>query len=73
VLVQGTGGVSIFAVQLASAHGARVIVTSSSDEKLARVEALGATDVINYGKEPNWQDVVSQLTSGRGVDHVGRE
>ncbi len=70
VLVQGTGGVSVFAVQLASAMGARVIATSSSDEKLARVKALGATDLINYAKTPDWQDVARELTSGKGVDHV---
>ena len=70
VLVQGTGGVSIFAIQLASALGARVIATSSSDEKLARVKALGATDGINYMKEPEWQAVAQELTSGIGVDHV---
>ncbi len=70
VLVQGTGGVSIFAVQLASAIGARVIATSSSDEKLGRVKTLGAAEVINYAKTPDWQEVARDLTSGRGVDHV---
>ncbi len=70
VLVQGTGGVSIFAVRLASALGARVIATSSSDEKLARVKALGATDGINYSMQPEWQAVARELTSGIGVDHV---
>ncbi len=70
VLVQGTGGVSIFAVQIASAMGARVIATSSGDEKLARVKALGATDGINYSKTPEWQDLARKLTGDRGVDHV---
>ena len=70
VLVQGTGGVSIFAVQLASALGARVIATSSSDEKLARARALGAADGINYVKNPEWQAVARELTTGVGVDHV---
>lgn len=70
VLVQGTGGVSIFGVQIASALGARVIATSSSDEKLDRVRALGASDGINYAKDPEWQKVALDLTSGKGVDHI---
>ncbi len=70
VLVLGTGGVSIFALQFAHAAGARVIATSSSDEKLARAKALGASDGINYRAMPDWQDTVRQLTDGRGVDHV---
>lgn len=70
ILVQGTGGVSIFAVQFASAFGARVIATSSSDEKLQRVRELGATDLINYRDHPDWDDVVMTLTDGRGVDQV---
>ena len=70
VLVQGTGGVSIFAVQIASAIGARVIATSSSDEKLDRVKALGASDGINYRKLPDWQVVARRMTSDLGVDHV---
>jgi NADPH:quinone reductase-like Zn-dependent oxidoreductase len=70
VLVQGTGGVSIFAVQFAAMMGARVIVTSSSDEKLARVKKLGAADTINYHTTPEWDKVVLDLTRGRGVDHV---
>ena len=70
VLVQGTGGVSIFAIQLASALGARVIVTSSSDEKLARARELGATDTINYRTTPDWAGAVLELTDGRGVDVV---
>ena len=70
VLVQGTGGVSMFALQLAHAAGARVIATSSSGEKLERARALGASDGINYRAVPEWQDVVRALTDGRGVDHV---
>jgi len=69
VLVQGTGGVSIFALQLARLMGAQVIVTSSSEQKLARAKALGATHGINYRTTPEWQDAVVQL-SGGGVDHV---
>jgi NADPH:quinone reductase-like Zn-dependent oxidoreductase len=70
VLVLGTGGVSIFALQLAHAAGARVIATSSSDEKLARAKALGASDGVNYRTHPEWQEQVLTLTGGRGVDHV---
>jgi NADPH:quinone reductase-like Zn-dependent oxidoreductase len=70
VLVQGTGGVSIFALQFARLHGARVIATSSSDAKLQRVLALGASDVINYKTTPEWDRAVLDLTAGAGVDHV---
>jgi NADPH:quinone reductase-like Zn-dependent oxidoreductase len=70
VLVLGTGGVSLFALQIARMHGARVIVTSSSDAKLARARALGADETINYRTTPNWDDVVLKLTANRGVDHV---
>ena len=70
VLVQGTGGVSLFALQFAKMHGARVIATSSSDAKLERVKALGASDTINYKTTPNWGRAVRELTSGLGVDHV---
>jgi NADPH:quinone reductase-like Zn-dependent oxidoreductase len=70
VLVQGTGGVSLFALQFARLAGARVLATSSSDEKLARVKALGASDGINYRATPEWGETVRQLTGGRGVDHV---
>jgi NADPH:quinone reductase-like Zn-dependent oxidoreductase len=70
VLVLGTGGVSIFALQFARLAGARVIVTSSSDEKLARAKALGAEGCINYRAHPEWEREVLQLTDGRGVDHV---
>jgi NADPH:quinone reductase-like Zn-dependent oxidoreductase len=68
VLVQGTGGVSIFALQLARAAGARVIATSSSDEKRARLEALGAATTIDYRKNPTWGELVRAATGGRGVD-----
>lgn len=70
VLVQGTGGVSIFALQFAKAAGARVIVTSSSDEKLERAKKLGADDFINYKATPDWAMEARKLTGGRGVDHV---
>lgn len=70
VLTLGTGGVSIFALQFAHAAGARVISTSSSDEKLARVRSLGASDGINYRADEDWNGTVRGLTDGRGVDHV---
>lgn len=70
VLVQGTGGVSIFALQFAKLAGARVIATSSSDAKLVRLEELGVDAVINYRSEPEWGKLARQLTGGRGVDHV---
>jgi NADPH:quinone reductase-like Zn-dependent oxidoreductase len=70
VLVLGTGGVSIFALQFAKAMGATVIVTSSSDEKLERARSLGADHTINYKSEPTWGNAVQHLTGGRGVDHV---
>jgi len=70
VLVQGTGGVSIFALQFAKLAGARVIVTSSSDEKLERAKALGADATINYRTTPDWAKAARELTGGRGVDHV---
>ena len=70
VLVLGTGGVSIAALQLANAAGARVIATSSSDDKAARARALGASDVVNYQRTPEWEQEVRTLTSGRGVDCV---
>jgi NADPH:quinone reductase-like Zn-dependent oxidoreductase len=70
VLVLGTGGVSIAALQLARAAGARVIATSSSDDKGARAGALGASDVVNYRRTPEWEQEVRRLTSGRGVDCV---
>ena len=70
VLVLGTGGVSIFALQLAHAAGARVIATSSSDDKLAKAKVLGASDGVNYRTHPDWHEQVLALTHGRGVDHV---
>ena len=70
VLVLGTGGVSIFALQFAKAMGATVVATSSSDEKLERARALGADHVINYKREPDWGRRVWDWTGGRGVDHV---
>ena len=70
VLVLGTGGVSIFALQLAHAAGARVIATSSSDGKLAQAKALGASDGVNYREHPAWHEEVMKLTGGVGVDHV---
>jgi NADPH:quinone reductase-like Zn-dependent oxidoreductase len=70
VLVQGTGGVALFGLQLASAHGARVIVTSSSDAKLERARALGAWRTINYRAHPDWEKVALEFTDGRGVDHI---
>jgi NADPH:quinone reductase-like Zn-dependent oxidoreductase len=70
VLVQGTGGVSIFALQIAKAAGCTVIATSSSDEELGRLMALGADHVINYRSTPEWGQAAFDLTGGRGVDHV---
>ncbi len=70
VLVMGTGGVSIFALQFAKMYGARVIATSSSDAKLKRLKELGASDVINYKTTPEWDKAVLELTGGLGVDHV---
>ncbi len=70
VLVQGTGGVSIFALQLGVLLGARVLVTSSSDAKLARAKELGAWELINYKEIPAWGVRARELTGGRGVDHV---
>src|SRR5690606_22066208 len=70
VLTLGTGGVSTFALQFAHAAGARVIATSSSDAKLERAADLGAGDLINYEKTPEWDQAVRELTGGRGADHV---
>lgn len=70
VLVQGTGGVSLFALQFARMMGAQVIATSSSDDKLQRVRELGAADLINYKTTAEWGKKVRDLTGGRGVDHV---
>jgi NADPH:quinone reductase-like Zn-dependent oxidoreductase len=70
VLTQGTGGVSLFALQFAKLAGARVIATSSTPERLQRLRELGADDVINYREEPEWGRRARALTGGRGVDHV---
>jgi len=70
VLLLGTGGVSIWALQLAKAAGLRAIITSSSDEKLERARGLGAAATINYKTTPEWQDEVLRLTAGQGVDLV---
>ncbi|WP_421838258.1 zinc-dependent alcohol dehydrogenase family protein [Novosphingobium sp.] len=70
VLVQGTGGVALFGLQLAAAQGARVIVTSSSDAKLERAAALGAWKTINYKNQPDWDQAAMALTGGHGVDHI---
>ena len=70
VLVQGTGGVSIFALQFAKARGAAVIATSSSDEKLSRAKALGADHLINYRTTPDWGRAAREMTGGKGVDVV---
>ncbi|MFN6517705.1 MAG: zinc-dependent alcohol dehydrogenase family protein [Nostoc sp. CreGUA01] len=70
VLLLGTGGVSIFALQFAKIHGARAIATSSSDKKLARIKQLGADETINYKTTPDWEKQVYQLTNRTGVDHV---
>lgn len=70
VLVQGTGGVSIFAAQLARAAGAGVIATTSNTAKVARLRDIGAGDVVNYREMPQWGKEVRKLTGGRGVDRV---
>lgn len=70
VLTLGTGGVSIFALQFAKLMGARVIATSSSDEKIERLKELGADHTLNYKREPEWGTRVQELTDGRGVDHI---
>jgi NADPH:quinone reductase-like Zn-dependent oxidoreductase len=70
VLLQGTGGVSIFGLQLAKAMGVQVIITSSSDDKLARAKQIGADHGINYKTTPDWNKAALELTGGRGVDCV---
>lgn len=70
VLIMGSGGVSLFGLQIAKMSGARVIATSSSDAKLRRMIAMGASDGINYKTTPDWENAVRRLTGGRGVDHV---
>jgi NADPH:quinone reductase-like Zn-dependent oxidoreductase len=70
LVVLGTGGVSMFALQLGVLVGARVIVTSSSDRKLERARGLGAWETINYEATPDWEKRVRELTGGAGADHV---
>ena len=70
VLLEGTGGVSIFGLQLAVAAGARTIITSSSDDKLERARALGAESTVNYHTNADWEENVLAFTDGRGVDYV---
>jgi NADPH:quinone reductase-like Zn-dependent oxidoreductase len=70
VLALGTGGVSVFSLQFAKLHGARVIITSSSDEKLAHARELGADETINYRTTPEWDKQIARLTNKLGVDHV---
>ncbi|HTC86758.1 MAG TPA: NAD(P)-dependent alcohol dehydrogenase [Bryobacteraceae bacterium] len=70
VLCLGTGGVSMAGLLFAKAAGARVIITSSSDDKIQRACTLGASDGINYKRHPEWQKEVMELTNGRGVDHI---
>jgi NADPH:quinone reductase-like Zn-dependent oxidoreductase len=70
ILIQGTGGVSLFALQFAAAFGLRAIVTSSSDEKLKRAKDLGAWRTINYRAQPAWDEAARAITDGLGVNHV---
>jgi len=70
VLTLGTGGVSVFAVQFAKRFGAKVIATSGSDEKLKRINQLGADEIINYKTTPDWDKAVLEMTDGIGVDHI---
>lgn len=70
VLLQGTGGVSLFGLQFAKMHGARVIITSGSEQKLERARALGADETINYRTTPDWEQEVFRLTGKAGVHHV---
>jgi NADPH:quinone reductase-like Zn-dependent oxidoreductase len=70
VLLQGSGGVSVFALQFAKMAGARIIITSSSDAKLERLKSMGAHAGVNYKTTPEWDKPVRQLTNGLGVDHV---
>ena len=70
LLTLGTGGVSLFAIQFAQASGFRVIATTSSEEKVSRLRALGVADVVNYKETPDWEQEVLRLTNGHGVDQV---
>jgi NADPH:quinone reductase-like Zn-dependent oxidoreductase len=70
VLLEGTGGVSVFGLVFAAAAGAKPIITSSSDEKLQRAKELGAFGTVNYRSDPDWQKAVRALSGGHGVDQV---
>jgi NADPH:quinone reductase-like Zn-dependent oxidoreductase len=70
VLVQGTGGVALYALQFAKIMGAHVTVISSSDEKIARTRAMGADAAINYVKVPEWYKATREITGGQGYDHI---
>lgn len=70
VLTQGTGGVSIFAVQFAKAAGARVIATTSSKDKAEKLKSFGADEIINYKEDSNWGETAKKITGGRGVQHI---
>jgi NADPH:quinone reductase-like Zn-dependent oxidoreductase len=70
VLLQGTGGVSVFGLQLAHAMGIQAVITSSNDDKLMRAKKLGASHGINYKSTPDWEKAAMEFTGGRGVDHV---
>jgi NADPH:quinone reductase-like Zn-dependent oxidoreductase len=70
VLTQGSGGVSVFALQFARLLGARVIATTSTVEKAERLKEVGASEVINYTETPNWDEKARELTDGRGVDYM---
>ena len=70
ILLQGTGGVSLFALQFSKLLGAKVIIISSSDDKLEKAAALGADEGINYKNTPEWGKAVKKLTGGKGVDHI---
>ncbi|HZR01834.1 MAG TPA: NAD(P)-dependent alcohol dehydrogenase [Burkholderiales bacterium] len=70
VVLQGTGGVSLFALQFAKLHGARCIITSSSDEKLAFAQQMGADETVNYARRLDWERAVLELTGGRGADVI---
>ncbi|HEX8197961.1 MAG TPA: NAD(P)-dependent alcohol dehydrogenase [Pyrinomonadaceae bacterium] len=70
VLIQGTGGVSLFALQFVHALGAQPLVISSSDQKLERAKTMGASATINYKKFPDWEEQIIELTGSKGVDHV---
>src|SRR5438067_12116664 len=70
VLVQGTGGVALFALQIARAFGARVLAITSSGAKAGQLKALGADAVVNYNDTPQWSDEILRLTGGLGVDKI---